>query len=103
MDGILLVNKPKLITSNDLVIKVKRHINEKVGHTGTLDYAAEGLMVLTVGKATRFTQFLQKLDKQYIAQGKLGEITDTYDSQGKIIQSKPTNVNSKQIEEAICS
>ncbi|MGC9080975.1 tRNA pseudouridine(55) synthase TruB [Sulfurihydrogenibium sp.] len=89
MDGVLLINKPKYITSNDLVLKVKKHIKEKVGHTGTLDYAASGLMLLTVGKATRFTQFLQKLDKEYIAEGKLGEITDTYDSQGKVIQTKP--------------
>ncbi|WP_297889500.1 tRNA pseudouridine(55) synthase TruB [Sulfurihydrogenibium sp.] len=103
MDGILLVNKPKFITSNDMVIKIKKHINQKVGHTGTLDYAASGLMVLTVGKATRFTQYLQKLDKQYIAQGKLGEITDTYDSQGKVIQSNPVNITENQLREVISS
>lgn len=61
MDGILLVNKPKYMTSNDLVVKVKKHLSEKVGHTGILDYAASGLMVLTVGKATRFTQFFKDL------------------------------------------
>lgn len=103
MDGILLIDKPKFITSNDLVIKVKKHLNEKVGHTGILDYAASGLMVLTVGKATRFTQFFQGLDKQYIAEGKLGEITDTYDSQGKVIQSKPVNITHQQLIEVINS
>ncbi|ACN99122.1 tRNA pseudouridine synthase B [Sulfurihydrogenibium azorense Az-Fu1] len=103
MDGILLVNKPKYITSNDLVVKVKKHLNEKVGHTGILDYAASGLMVLTVGKATRFTQFFQGLDKQYIAEGKLGEITDTYDSQGKVIQSNPVNINQDQLIQVINS
>lgn len=92
MDGVLLVNKPKFITSNDLVQKVKKHIQEKVGHTGILDYAAQGLLVLTVGKATRITQFLQKLDKEYIATGKLGEMTDTYDSQGKVLQTKPVDI-----------
>ncbi|WP_028951085.1 tRNA pseudouridine(55) synthase TruB [Sulfurihydrogenibium subterraneum] len=103
MDGILLIDKPKFITSNDLVIKVKKHLNEKVGHTGILDYAASGLMVLTVGKATKFTQFFQGLDKQYIAEGKLGEITDTYDSQGKVIQSKPVNITHQQLIEVINS
>jgi len=103
MDGILLVNKPKYMTSNDLVVKVKKHLNEKVGHTGILDYAASGLMVLTVGKATRFTQFFQGLDKQYIAEGKLGEITDTYDSQGKVIQSNPVNINQDQLIQVINS
>ncbi|MDM7273823.1 tRNA pseudouridine(55) synthase TruB [Sulfurihydrogenibium azorense] len=103
MDGILLVNKPKYMTSNDLVVKVKKHLSEKVGHTGILDYAASGLMVLTVGKATRFTQFFQGLDKQYIAEGKLGEITDTYDSQGKVIQSNPVNINQDQLIQVINS
>jgi tRNA pseudouridine55 synthase len=103
MDGILLVNKPKFITSNDLVIKIKKHLNEKMGHTGTLDYAASGLMVLTVGQGTKITQYLQKLDKQYIAEGKLGEITDTYDSQGKIIQTKPVEIDEEKLKEIIFS
>ncbi|MEZ0323978.1 MAG: tRNA pseudouridine(55) synthase TruB [Hydrogenothermaceae bacterium] len=103
MDGILLVNKPKFITSNDLVQKIKKHINEKVGHTGILDYAAQGLMVLTFGKATRFTQFLQKLDKEYIATGKLGEVTDTYDSQGKIIQTNPVYIDQESLKDIILS
>ena len=103
MDGILLVNKPKFITSNDLVIKIKKHLNEKMGHTGTLDYAASGLMVLTVGQGTKITQYLQKLDKQYIAEGKLGEITDTYDSQGKIIETKPVEIDEEKLKEIIFS
>ncbi|MCX7760762.1 MAG: tRNA pseudouridine(55) synthase TruB [Hydrogenothermaceae bacterium] len=103
MDGILLVNKPKFITSNDLVQKIKKYTGEKVGHTGTLDYVAQGLMVLTFGKATRFTQFLQKLDKEYIATGKLGEITDTYDSQGKVIQENPVNISKENLKEIILS
>lgn len=103
MDGVLLVNKPKFITSNDLVQKVKKSIQEKVGHTGTLDYAASGLMVLTVGKATRITQFLQKLDKEYVATGKLGEITDTYDSQGKVIQTKPVDISPDSLKDIILS
>lgn len=103
MDGVLLVNKPKFITSNDLVQKVKKHIQEKVGHTGILDYAASGLLVLTIGKATRITQFLQKLDKEYIATGKLGETTDTYDSQGKIVETKPVEVSEDELREIIQS
>ncbi len=103
MDGILLVNKPKFITSNDLVIKVKKLLKEKVGHTGTLDFAASGLMILTIGKGTRFTQYFQKLDKEYLAKGKLGEITDTYDSQGSIVEKREFNINEESLINAIKS
>lgn len=103
MDGIILVNKPKFITSNSLVQKVKKHLQEKVGHTGILDYAAEGLLVLTLGRATKITQFLQKLSKEYIATGKLGEITDTYDSQGKILEKKPVEISEDALKGIILS
>lgn len=103
MDGILLVNKPKFITSNDLVIKVKKHLKEKVGHTGTLDFAASGLMILTVGKGTKFTQYFQKLDKEYLAEGKLGEMTDTYDSQGRVVEKKEVNINEEDLTNVVKS
>ncbi|MCX7737895.1 MAG: tRNA pseudouridine(55) synthase TruB [Hydrogenothermaceae bacterium] len=103
MDGIVLVDKPIFITSSDLVQKVKKVLKEKVGHTGTLDYAANGLMILTVGKGTRLTQFFQKLDKEYIATGKLGEITDTYDSQGKVVQTTSVEIQQEGLKKVVAS
>ncbi|WP_457641786.1 tRNA pseudouridine(55) synthase TruB [Persephonella sp.] len=104
MDGILLVDKPEGITSNYLVQKIKKHIKEKkVGHTGTLDFAATGLMIITVGKATRLTEYFQGLDKEYITTGELGKITDTYDRQGKIIEEKKCSITEKQLIEAVKS
>jgi len=103
-NGILLVDKPVGITSNDLVIKVKKHFNlSKVGHTGTLDFGASGLMILTLGKGTRFTEYFQKLDKEYITIGKLGEITDTYDREGKVIEKKECLATEEEVKKAIYS
>ncbi len=104
MDGILLVDKPENITSNRLVQKIKKKLEEqKVGHTGTLDYFASGLMVLTLGKATRLTEYFQGLDKEYIATGELGKITDTYDRQGKIIEEKECNISEDALRDIILS
>ncbi|WP_457643757.1 tRNA pseudouridine(55) synthase TruB [Persephonella sp.] len=109
MDGILLVDKPSGITSNSLVQKVKKHLKSltgsevKVGHTGTLDFFASGLMVLTLGKATRLTEYFQGLDKEYIATGELGKITDTYDIQGQVIQEKECTITEKELEKIILS
>ncbi len=105
MNGILLIDKPANITSNTLVQKVKAALGkkEKVGHTGTLDFFATGLMVITVGKATRFTEYFQKLDKEYLATGELGKITDTYDICGKVIEEKPCDVSDEEIKSAILS
>ncbi len=104
MNGILLVDKPENITSNRLVQKIKKKLEEKkVGHTGTLDYFASGLMVLTIGKATRLTEYFQGLDKEYIATGELGKITDTYDRQGKVIEEKSCNIKKEELIEIIKS
>ncbi|RMD47232.1 MAG: tRNA pseudouridine(55) synthase TruB [Aquificota bacterium] len=104
MDGILLVDKPENITSNRLVQKIKKKIEEKkVGHTGTLDYFASGLMVLTIGKATRLTEYFQGLDKEYIATGELGKITDTYDRQGKIVEERECKIKEEDLEKIILS
>ena len=109
MDGILLADKPSGITSNYLVQKVKKHIQSltgktvKIGHTGTLDFFATGLMILTIGKATRFTEYFQDLDKEYIAKGQLGKITDTYDIQGKVIEEKDCNIGEEKLKNIILS
>ncbi|NPA52935.1 MAG: tRNA pseudouridine(55) synthase TruB [Aquificae bacterium] len=103
MDGILLVDKPYGITSNDLTVKVRKKLQEKVGHTGTLDFAATGLMILTVGKATKLTEYFQGLDKEYIAVGELGKITDTYDKEGKILEQRECKISKDQLIETIKS
>ncbi len=88
MNGILLVNKPKEYTSHDIVAIVKKITGEKVGHTGTLDPNATGVLPLLIGKATRISKYLINHDKTYIATVKLGIKTDTADSEGKIIEKK---------------
>lgn len=88
MDGILLINKPKDYTSHDIVAIVKKIKKEKVGHTGTLDPNATGVLPLLIGKATRISKYLINHDKTYIATLKLGIKTDTADAEGKIISEK---------------
>ncbi|EDP74248.1 tRNA pseudouridine(55) synthase TruB [Hydrogenivirga sp. 128-5-R1-1] len=109
MDGIVLIDKLQGITSNYLVQKIKKHIkktfneNIKVGHTGTLDFFATGLMILTLGKATKLTQYFQGLDKEYIAVGELGRITDTYDVNGKVIEERKCNIEEEKLTQIIKS
>ena len=88
MDGIIIVNKPKEYTSNDVVRKVKRILKEKVGHTGTLDPNATGVLPLLVGKGTLLSKYLINHNKKYEAVIKLGIKTDTADIEGKIIEEK---------------
>lgn len=88
MDGILLINKPKDYTSHDIVAIVKKITKEKVGHTGTLDPNATGVLPLLIGKATVISKYLINHDKTYIATLKLGIKTDTADAEGKIISEK---------------
>ena len=88
MDGIIVINKPKGCTSHDIVYKVKKVFNEKVGHTGTLDPMAEGVLPILIGKGTLTSKYLINHDKKYIVKLKLGIKTDTADSEGKIIEKK---------------
>lgn len=107
MNGLLLVQKPSGMRSHALVLKVRRLLQRfvpkiKVGHTGTLDAFATGLMILPVGKATKATQYLQGLDKEYICLARLGISTDTYDRLGKVLsQSSLEGLNSSQILQAL--
>ena len=83
MDGLLLVDKPSGPTSHDIVARVRRLLGEpRVGHTGTLDPMASGVLPLVVGRATRLARFLSASDKTYDADVRLGVATDTYDAQG---------------------
>lgn len=88
MDGILIINKEQGKTSHDIVYKVKKILNEKVGHTGTLDPNATGVLPLLIGKGTQCSQYLVEHDKIYEVKLKLGIKTDTADSEGKIIEEK---------------
>lgn len=93
MDGIIVVNKPKDYTSNDVVRKVKKILNEKIGHTGTLDPNATGVLPLLVGKGTLLSKYLINHDKTYEAQIKLGIKTDSADVEGKVIEEREVDKN----------
>jgi tRNA pseudouridine55 synthase len=87
-EGLLLVDKPSGITSHDAVDTVRRAVGvRKVGHAGTLDPLATGLLLMGVGRATRLLRFLGGLDKEYEGTGRLGERTDTLDADGTVIES----------------
>lgn len=84
MDGLILIDKPQNITSHQIVLEIRKILNiPKVGHYGTLDPMATGLIMIAVGKATRLFPFFSKKDKVYEGQIRLGFSTDTYDAQGK--------------------
>ena len=91
MDGIIIINKPKGCTSHDIVYKIKKMLNEKVGHTGTLDPMAEGVLPILIGKGTLLSKYLINHNKKYIVELQLGTKTDTADSEGKIIEEQPVN------------
>lgn len=104
MDGIIVVNKPKGITSRDVVNKVCKLLNtKKIGHTGTLDPIATGVLVLCVGKATKLVEVLTSNDKEYIATVKLGILTDTLDTDGTIIEKKHVNLDKNELENVLNS
>jgi tRNA pseudouridine55 synthase len=103
IDGILNVNKPEGKTSFNVVAWLKRLTGEKrVGHAGTLDPIATGVLPICFGQATRITQFLTNSSKTYLAQIELGVTTDTFDRQGKIVERRdPGGINVTHIEEAL--
>lgn len=90
LDGALLIDKPAGPTSHDVVDAIRRHFAiKKVGHCGTLDPAATGLLILVLGKATRLSERLMSDDKVYEGTMKLGESTDSYDADGELTGSLP--------------
>ena len=101
-EGIMLVNKPIGVTSHDIVDCVRRKLNMKaVGHAGTLDPLAEGLLIILVGKATKLFASFASFDKEYIGVLKLGEVTTTGDAQGPVIKrGEYQNITREKIEEA---
>lgn len=88
MDGVLIINKPKEYTSHDIVAITKKKLGEKIGHTGTLDPNATGVLPLLVGKATKISKYLVEHDKCYLVTLKLGIKTDTADGEGCVLEEK---------------
>lgn len=102
MDGIILINKERDYTSHDVVAIVKKTLKEKVGHTGTLDPEATGVLPLLIGKATKISKYLIEHDKIYRAVLSLGVKTDTGDFTGNIIEEQDIKMpNNKQIKDAL--
>jgi len=103
MDGLLIVDKPSGPTSHDVVARMRRVLREKrIGHTGTLDPLATGVMLLVVGKATRLATFLSTADKAYDAVVRFGFATDTADSQGQALGPVSERMPSREaIESAL--
>jgi tRNA pseudouridine55 synthase len=103
-EGVLLVDKPSGMTSHEAVDVVRRSLGtRKVGHAGTLDPMATGLLVLGVGRATRLLRYLGELPKTYAATGRLGEETDTLDADGEIVRTAPVDVSLAEVERACAS
>ncbi|MFD2366304.1 tRNA pseudouridine(55) synthase TruB [Pseudoduganella sp. GCM10020061] len=99
VDGVLLLDKPVGLSSNDALIKAKRILNaKKAGHTGTLDPFATGLLPLCFGEATKFSQDLLEADKTYETLVHLGIKTNTGDTEGEAIETRPVDVTIGQIE-----
>ncbi|MBK5144281.1 tRNA pseudouridine(55) synthase TruB [Budviciaceae bacterium BWR-B9] len=100
--GVLLLDKPTGIGSNDVLQKVKRIFNaNKAGHTGALDPLATGMLPICLGEATKFSQFLLDADKRYRVIARLGQRTDTSDSDGAIISERPVNFTQAQLDSAL--
>ena len=103
MNGVLIVDKEKGRTSFDIIRDVRKQYNmKKVGHTGTLDPLATGVLPILLGDSTKLSDYLMDHDKEYIAVIKLGQKTDTADSEGKIIEEKIVpNINIEKIEQVM--
>jgi tRNA pseudouridine55 synthase len=102
--GLLLIDKPRGLTSHDVVARVRRILHEKkVGHAGTLDPMATGLLVLAVGPATRLLRFAQSETKRYAGAVKFGVATDSLDADGAVIDERPVAVMTREVVDAATS
>src|ERR1035441_5954246 len=90
LDGILLIDKPRDHTSHDVVARLRGKLRmRKIGHAGTLDPMATGLLIMLVGRATRVSQYLISLDKEYEGTIELGKTTDSQDADGQVMETRP--------------
>lgn len=104
MNGIIIIDKEKNITSRDEVNRISKKYNtKKVGHTGTLDPIATGVLVICIGSATKLVELITGYDKEYIAKCCLGLLTDTLDITGKIIKEEKVNFKKEEIIETLNS
>jgi tRNA pseudouridine55 synthase len=104
LDGILALDKPAGITSHDVVQQLRRLSGQRrVGHVGTLDPLATGLLLICFGRSTRLVEYLMDRPKRYTATIRLGQTTDTYDAEGSITQERPVLVSSAEIAAALAS
>ena len=102
MNGILNIIKPTGMTSHDVVYKVRKKLGiKKVGHTGTLDPNASGVLPICVGQATKISRFLLEKEKAYRTTCRLGMVTDTQDLDGKVLAEKPVRVTKEDVEKAL--
>lgn len=103
-DGLLLIDKPRGITSHDAVAAVRRALGtRKVGHAGTLDPMATGLLVIGVGRATRLLRFLGDLPKTYEGTFQLGVRTDTLDAEGEVVEEMPVTASLRDVATAMAA
>ncbi len=104
VSGVFLLDKITGVSSNAALQRIKRlYQADKAGHTGSLDPLASGLLPICLGEATKFSQFLLDADKRYTVTGKLGERTDTFDAEGKVIASAPVKVSEAQLHAVVTS
>ncbi len=104
MDGFLFIDKPVGLTSHDVVAKIRRQFKlDKVGHTGTLDPFASGLLILCLGKATKLAYLFSDLDKVYEGTLVFGSHYDTYDTTGKVVKKDYPTLSEEQIKHAMKS
>lgn len=106
MDGILVINKPIGKTSRDVVNALMKKFNiKKMGHTGTLDPFASGVLLISVGKGTKISSYVEGLDKEYIAELCLGQDTDTLDLEGNVIEEKDVTLplDKEKVEKVLSS
>ncbi len=103
LEGILLIDKPRDHTSHDVVARLRGILKMKrVGHAGTLDPMATGLLIILLGKATRVSQYLISLDKEYEGTIELGKVTDTQDADGEVMETRPVPaLTAAQVQAAI--
>ena len=98
MDAMLLVDKPKGLTSSRVVQRIRRKLNVKVGHTGTLDPLATGLLVVLTGRRTKNASLFVRLDKAYEVRVVLGIETDTFDLEGRVLSQSTREVSREELE-----
>src|SRR5215468_5222030 len=97
VDGIFSINKSPGMTSHDVVARVRRLAQQKrVGHAGTLDPAATGVLPVCLGQATRVAEYLSESGKAYRATVRFGIVTDTYDGEGRIVREAPVDLTREQ-------